>query len=237
MMYQSGPECDLSVVIPARNEEQYVAGALKSFVAQTWPPSRLEAVVVDNGSFDGTAEVVRSFAADHADHTIKLVSQPIPGTARARNAGANAAAGRILLFLDADSRMAPNLAEQILEVALACPAGSIRIIADSDDRLDRAFFDLLEFGKVLFHIRAQMFYCERSLFHAFGGYNEDLQVAEDKEFLKRLLRSDIEVCHVRDSWIATSTRRLDSAPLRLGLVTTFGRWAAAQAGIGRRWRY
>jgi hypothetical protein len=52
-----------------------------------------------------------------------------------------------------------------------------------------------------------------------------------------LLRSGVDVCHLSSSWIATSTRRLHSAPLRLGLIATFSRWAAAQAGIGRRWRY
>jgi len=237
MEHVISPEHDLSVVIPARNEEEYIKGALDSVAAQTWPIDRLEAVVADNGSTDGTTDIVRAFASHHADLAVKLAVEPIPGVARARNAGAKVATGRLLLFLDADSRMAPDLAEQVIRAGKAHRAGSIRIIADSNDRLNRGFFNLLEFGKVLFHIRAQMFYCERDLFLRHGGYDEDLQVAEDKEFLKRLQRSGIDVCHVTSSWIATSTRRLDSAPFRLGLLATFGRWAMAQAGIGRRWRY
>ncbi len=228
---------DLSVVIPARNEADYVRGALASVAAQTWPIERLETVVVDNGSSDGTAEVVSAYALGHANLAVKLVLEPTPGAARARNTGAKNATGRLLLFLDADSRMAPDLAEQVIQASQTHRAGSVRIIADSDDRLNRGFFNLLEFGKVLFHIRAQMFYCERDLFLEHGGYDEDLLVAEDKEFLKRLQRAGIDVCHVSSSWIATSTRRLDAAPLRLGLLATFGRWAMGQAGIGRRWRY
>ena len=237
MEHVTSPEHDLSVVIPARNEQDYVRAALDSVATQTLPIERLEAVVVDNGSSDGTSDVVRSFAADHPDFAVTLAVEPTPGAARARNIGAKTATGRLLLFLDADSRMAPDLAEHIIKAGQSHRAGSVKIIADSNDRLNRGFFNLLEFGKVLFHIRAQMFYCERGLFLSHNGYNEDLLVAEDKEFLKRLQRAGIDVCHVNSSWIATSTRRLDGAPLRLGLFATFGRWAMGQAGIGRRWRY
>lgn len=236
-MNKTEPRFDLSVVIPARNEEDYVSCALASVAVQTWPVGRLEAVVVDNGSVDETAGAVKRFAAEHPELAVVLATELRPGTARARNVGARSARGRYLLFLDADSRMAPDLARIVLTAAGTRGAGSIRIIADGDDRLDRAFFDLLEFGKVLFRIRAQMFYCERELFLAHGGFNEELIVAEDKEFLKRLQRAGVDVCHLSSSWIATSTRRLHSGPLRLGLVATFSRWAAAQAGIGRRWRY
>jgi glycosyltransferase involved in cell wall biosynthesis len=231
------PEFDVSVVIPARNEAAYVVRALESVAEQTWPIDRLEALVVDNGSSDGTADVVRSYAEAHPNLAVRSITEPIAGAARARNAGAKSASGRWLIFLDADSRMAPDLAEQVVKSGQTWTACSIRIIADSDDRLDRAFFDLLEFGKVLFRIRAQMFYCERSVFLANDGYNEELLVAEDKEFLTRLRRNGVEVGHLNASWIATSTRRLHGAPFRLGLVRTFGRWAMAQAGIGRRWRY
>lgn len=225
-------------MIPARNEERCITAALASVAAQTWPCARLEAVVVDNGSTDGTGDAVRAFSDAHTCLRIRLVTEPAVGVSRARNRGVAAAAGRIIVFLDADSRMAPDLVERVIEHARAgYPAGSIRLVADSTDRVDRAFFDLLEFGKVLFHIRAQMFYCERELFLRMGGFSEALRVAEDREFLRQLQRRGVPVCHVRESWIATSTRRLHSRPFRLGLVATFGRWALAQAGIGRRWRY
>ncbi len=237
MVNTAQPDCDLSVIIPARDEEAYVTRALDSVATQTWPISRLEVVVVDNGSSDRTVAVVRDYASAHPELALTLLVERRPGAARARNIGARSARGRWLLFLDADSRMAPDLTEHIVTFGQECSAASIRIVADSGDRVDRGFFNLLEFGKVLFRISAQMFFCERELFLAHGGYNEDLRVAEDKEFLKRLQRSGVDVRHLRSSSIATSARRLHSAPFRLGLVATFGRWAMAQAGIGRRWRY
>lgn len=232
---------DLSVVIPARDEAAYIGRALESVTAQSWPLDRLEVLVVDNGSTDGTSDFVREMANKSTGLCIRLIQEPQPGTGRARNRGAEAARGDYLLFMDADSWMAPDLAEQILRLAgNGQPAGSIRLIADDRDgadALDRGFFRLLEFGKVLFSVRAQMFYCDRSLFLAMGGFNEAIQVAEDREFLTRLQRMQVPVGHLRTSWIATSVRRLHRYPLRLGMALTFARWAMGQAGIGRRWHY
>lgn len=229
---------EVSVVIPARNEERFIARALESVAGQSWPVERLEVVVVDNGSQDRTAPVVREFAERRSGLSVRLLHEPVPGRARAKNCGAQAATGEILIFLDADSAMAPDLVTRVVEAYRAgYLAGSIRIIADSSDLLDRAFFELMEFGKRLFHIRAQMFYCSRELFLALGGFDERLQLAEDREFLQRLERSGVPVCHLSTSWIMTSPRRLRRLPLRLGLLTTFARWLLAHLGIGRSWPY
>ena len=140
--------------------------------------------------------------------------------------------------MDADSRMAPDLASQVLgSVEESYAAGSIRVVADSPDRLDRAFFDLMEFGKRLFSHQAQMFFCSRSLFLQLGGFQEDLRLAEDREFLARVQQTGAPMCQVNESWIATSPRRLRRFPLRLNMPLTFIRWALANWGIGRTWRY
>src|ERR671936_2742192 len=229
---------EVSVVIPARNEERYIRTALASVAAQTWPVALLEAVVVDNGSTDATREVVQDFMAGAPHLAVRLVDEPAHGVARAKNRGASVARGRCLIFLDADSRMAPDLVEHVmLRSRQGHPAGSVRVVADSHDILDRAFFGLIEFGKVLFRLRAQMFYCERALFMQCGGFDEHLQLAEDLEFLARLQRAGIAVCHVTESWIATSSRRLHALPCRLGMPAMLARWALARWRLGRRWRY
>lgn len=231
-------EPDVSVVIPARDEARYVRGALASVAAQSWPVAGIEAVVVDNGSVDATAEVVRSFMAEERRLAVRLVHEPFPGLAAAKNRGVGCARGRWLIFLDADSRMVPDLVERVMaRVRMGYPAGGIAVVADSGDWLDRGFFALMEFGKRLFRIRAQMFYCSRDLFERAGRFNEDLHLAEDSDLLSRLARAGVPICYVSESWIATSPRRLHSLPLRLGVLTTFARWALAHGGIGRRWHY
>ena len=90
-----------SVVIPAYNAAATLSRAIDSVRAQTWPAH--EIIVVDDGSTDATAEA----AARHGD-AVRLVRQPNRGVAVARNAGAAAATGDWLAFLDADDWYAPD---------------------------------------------------------------------------------------------------------------------------------
>lgn len=233
----------VSVVIPARDEAACVEAALTSVLAQSYPTGRLEAVVVDNASTDATARLAHTFAEQHPELAVAVVAEPIPGIARAKNRGARAATGSILLFLDADSRMAPTLVRDIVaQWRIGDPAGCVRVVADSNDPLERGFFDLMELGPVLFGIHSQMPYCDAALFRALGGFQEDLQLAEDPDFLRRArerLRREGQgtVSHIRSSTIATSPRRLRTHPHHLSILTVFVRWALAFAGIGRKRHY
>ncbi len=231
----------ISVVIPAHNEVGYIEGALASVIAQDYPLQRLECVVVDNASTDGTARVAQEFAVRHEGLALRVVTEPERGIARAKNRGARHATGSILIFLDADSSMAANLARDVVtHYRAGAPAGSIRVVADSDSWLERGFFDLVELGPRLFGIRSQMFYCDRALFLALGGFDESLHLAEDLEFLtrvKRRLGKKGATPHIRTSVIATSPRRLRTLPYHLSVVVVFARWALAFAGIGRKRRY
>lgn len=226
----------LSFVIPARNEAGTVVKVLESVRRQT-SPAPLEAVVVVNGSQDGTADTVRSFAAGN-ELSVQLLVDSVAGVARARNRGAVAARGDVLVFLDADSYAAPDLASRVLRRAGdGWPAGCIRLVPDGGDLLDRAYFGLMEFGKRQFSIRANMFYCRRDLYLASGGMDESLRLAEDLEYLSRVQAMGNPVAYVGETCIATSPRRLHTRPLRLGMLEMFTRWSLARWGIGRRWQY
>jgi glycosyltransferase involved in cell wall biosynthesis len=232
------PEIAVSVVIPAYDEEDFVAAALDSVARQTLPAERLEVIVVANGCTDRTPDVVMRFAAKAPPLAIRLIEEPQAGVSRAKNIGAQAAAGEIIIFLDADSRMAPDLAARIVERTRAGErAASIWMKADSTDLADRGFFNLIEYGKRLTRVRANMLYCTRSAFLSVGGFDETLLHAEDRELLSRFKRRGVPVGHVTESWIATSPRRLHRLPFRLGLLTTLGRWGLGNFGIGRRWSY
>ena len=229
---------DLAFVIPARNEAGFIGRAISSVVDQTVPLRRLELVVVENGSSDDTAEAARRTLALTPGLRGTVIGQAMASIPGAKNRGAKAASAAILIFLDADSRAAPEVGQRVLDwVGRGYPAGSIKIVADSADWLDRGFFGLIEWGKGLFGIHANMLYCERDLFLRSGGFGEHIRLAEDLEFLVRLERQGVRVGHVMDSYIATSPRRLHVLPFRLGMITTFARWTLAHIGIGRRWRY
>jgi hypothetical protein len=179
----------------------------------------------------------------HPQLRVLVVPEPVAGVGRAKNRGAEVAAGSIFIFLDADSRMTSGLARDVsVAYERGSPAGSIRVVADSRHPLERGFFALMEVGKVWFGVRSQMMYCSADLFRSVGGFHPGLHLAEDLEFLDRVRRRVKEaglgpVCHIRSSAIATSPRRLRSRPFHLGMITMFARWALAFAGIGRTREY
>jgi glycosyltransferase involved in cell wall biosynthesis len=198
----------------------------------------LEAVVVDNGSSDGTAAQAKAFAGAHPGLSVRLVGEAKVGRSSAKNTGARAARGDLLVFLDADSRASPGLAAAVVKRRRqGCRAGAIAIVADSDDWLDRRYFELMSLGPRLFGIRAQLFYCERRLFWSVGGFDERLRLAEDREVLERVRANGVGVCYVDEAWIWTSPRRLRSLPVRAGTAAMFARWLLANFGIGRTWPY
>jgi len=96
----------VSVVIPAFNAGAYLEEAIRSVLDQDYRP--LEAIVVDDGSADRTAEVARSFGPP-----VRVLVQTHAGAGAARNAGAAVARGVWLAFLDADDLWMPHALERL----------------------------------------------------------------------------------------------------------------------------
>ena len=86
----------ISVVIPAYNEERCLGRCLQALRTQSYPVSRFEIIVVDNGSTDATADIARRLGA-------RVVSEPRKGVARARQTGFEAARSEIIASTDADT--------------------------------------------------------------------------------------------------------------------------------------
>ncbi len=91
----------LSVVVPVYNVAEYVADSLDSVLRQPLREiSGIEVVVVDDGSTDGSAEIVKGITAK--DPRVTLITQPNSGVSIARHAGIEAATGDLLTFVDPD---------------------------------------------------------------------------------------------------------------------------------------
>jgi glycosyltransferase involved in cell wall biosynthesis len=234
------PEPVISVIIPARNEVELIGAALSSVADQLDLPSPTEVIVVSNGSDDATAETAREAGARlaQADLAVIVVEEAVPGIARAKNRGAARASSELLVFMDADSRMSPGLLRSVVARARTGErAASIRIVADGADAIDHAFFWVIENGKRLFGVRANMSWMRRDLFEQLGGFDETLNHAEDLDLLVRAKRAGVRVGHLRSEYIATSPRRLHTGPARLGMFLMLGRWAAGNFGFRRRRPY
>ncbi|MGY3565127.1 glycosyltransferase [Sinomonas sp. RB5] len=102
----------VSIVIPAFNEEGLIRRSLQAAVDQTVPAR--EILVVDNGSADATARLVREFQSAHPGSGIRLLSQNgASGIVPTRNYGFDEVTGRIIGRFDADSLPAPDWVEQV----------------------------------------------------------------------------------------------------------------------------
>ena len=121
----------ISVVMPLYNKRPFVDRAVQSVLAQTLDDYEL--IVVDDGSTDGSADVVTAIA----DPRIRLISQANRGPGAARNVGIQAARGELLAFLDADDEWMPEFLRRSVELLeghgpdvasvssgyMLCPAG------------------------------------------------------------------------------------------------------------------
>ena len=93
----------VSIVIPVFNGAGTITDTLSTVASQTVVPA--EVIVVDDGSQDGSAEIVEGFATDHAlGFPIKVMRQENAGQSAARNAAAAVASGELLAFLDQDDQ-------------------------------------------------------------------------------------------------------------------------------------
>jgi cellulose synthase/poly-beta-1,6-N-acetylglucosamine synthase-like glycosyltransferase/spore germination protein YaaH/peptidoglycan/xylan/chitin deacetylase (PgdA/CDA1 family) len=94
----------VTVIVPAYNEAMVIATTLRSLLASTY--EKLEILVVDDGSSDGTADVVEAMAAEHPQ--IRLIRQANGGKAAAANRALAEATGEIVVAVDADTIVAAD---------------------------------------------------------------------------------------------------------------------------------
>jgi glycosyltransferase involved in cell wall biosynthesis len=99
----------ITVVIPAYNCEKWISRAIESVLQQSRPAD--EVIVVDDGSTDSTAEMVRSFGDQ-----VTLIQQENAGVSAARNAGIEAASGDWIAFLDSDDEWMPDYLKRQCEL-------------------------------------------------------------------------------------------------------------------------
>jgi glycosyltransferase involved in cell wall biosynthesis len=135
-----------SIVVPTRNRATTLAAVLSAVV----PVARdagAEVIVADNGSSDGTADVIRQVAATD----VRSVLEPIAGATRVRNAAMHAALGDVLVFVDDDALPRPGWLAAMLvpfaDPAVAVAGGRVHLRYTSPPPAwwDRTFDDYLAF--------------------------------------------------------------------------------------------
>jgi glycosyltransferase involved in cell wall biosynthesis len=197
----AGEPCDfaspaISIVLPTRNRAAFVTEAIASVQQQSF--ADWELIIVDDGSSDGTDQVVAGLLAEQR---IQYVVQDFSGHSAARNQGLRLARGVFVAYLDSDNLWYPNFLKAALIFLLSdrkvdCVYGALvteahlapprTVLFDEFDRarlLQKNFIDL----NTIVHRRALM--------DTYGGFDEDLDRLVDWDLLLRFTR-DKPACRI-----------------------------------------
>ncbi len=191
----------VSVVVAAYNAARYVGATIRSVLAQTFQD--FDVVVVDDGSTDGTAEVVAAIS----DPRIRLLRQANAGPAAARNCGIFQSTGAYVAIVDADDQWTPTkLAEQVALLEAQPRVGACFThleVIDPDDRslagtLEEAWFNvpppesavaLAELLATRNRLAQSSALLRRAAVESVGGYDVDFVAVEDFDLWLRLLHT------------------------------------------------
>jgi glycosyltransferase involved in cell wall biosynthesis len=114
----------VSVIMPAYNAGKHITESIQSVISQTYV--RWELIVIDDGSTDNTADLVRDYISQ--EPRVTYISQRNGGQANARNAGLRIAQGSLIAFLDADDLWLPEKLE--LQVSQQSETGADVVFSD-----------------------------------------------------------------------------------------------------------
>lgn len=209
-----GKVSTISVVIPAYNRESTIADTLESLLRQTYED--WEAIIVDDGSRDATAEVVSAYS--HRDERIRLHRQTNAGVSAARNAGIALADGPWLFFLDADDWIVPTAFDSLFAAASvdgidAAYGGYVRVDEQGRETRERRPPHAEDLFPVFtqmcaFAIHACLIRIE--LVRSAGGFDESLITCEDWDLWQRVARAGARFAAIPD-YVAYYRMRSQSA--------------------------
>ena len=190
----------VSVVMPLYNGGAYVEEALRSIVDQSVPPG--EVIVVDDGSTDGSDEVVERFIAPFP---IKVIHQANLGQSAARNGGVGLATGEFIAFIDQDDGWRRNHLEALLRAISKSPdIGWAYTDFDEIDTQGRTVTHSFMLEQGVVHPKRSLAAClsgdlmvipsasllRKAALVQVGGFDEELAGYEDDELFVRIFRAD-----------------------------------------------
>ncbi len=194
-----------SVIIPARNAARVLGEGLAAIAAQGAARPEYEVIVVDDGSADDTAAVARA-------HGARVIATPGRGPAAARNAGARAAAGDVLVFFDADCVPEPGCIRALLAPLRDPRVAGVRggYTTDQPGLIPRFVQLELEEKQARLAASTQIAVVDtacaayrRSIFTAYGGFDERFPCpsAEDVDLSFRLAARGERLVYAPDALV------------------------------------
>ncbi len=193
----------ISVVIPLYNKEAEIERALKSVISQSLTPH--EIIVVDDGSTDASAQIVREVIESHPEHNIRLVSQENRGVSAARNRGIEEATGEYVAFLDGDDYYLTGYIAEVCRLMTYYPTSDCFStafdIVNNDKRIaapvpehEGEINPAVEAMLGGYPIIPSTATIRRSTLQAIGGFPVGMRIGEDQWLWVRLMQSGAKFC-------------------------------------------
>jgi succinoglycan biosynthesis protein ExoA len=192
----------ISIIVPMRNEEKYIAACVQSILRQDYPHDRMELLIADGRSTDRSREIVSELARQHT--FIRLIDNPARTVGPGLNAAIRQAAGRYVLRVDAHAEYAEDYVTQCVRYLERTGAenvgGPLVTCPGADTRMARCISAITSnrwvVGGSVFRTSMKAQYSDgcffgawpRTLFDQIGGFNEALTRHQDNEFNSRIMR-------------------------------------------------
>ncbi len=200
----------LTVIVPTYNRAQTLLKCLQALEGQTAPKDAFEVIVVDDGSADETAEVVRCFSAE-SSLDLQFIRQENSGQNAARNRAIKCCRGNILLFLNDDTIAAPDVVARHLAAHLTYadePCAFLGNVTISPDLPPSLFAGLhLDSAYALWENTTELpwnaFYTcnisvKKSFLMKYGLFDEDLRYNDDIELAERLSHHGLRIVYDKE---------------------------------------
>src|SRR3989339_7040 len=192
------PKISLSVITPVYNRAEFIKKCIENVISQNC--ERAEHIIIDGGSTDGTAKIIKSYALQYPH--IKWISEKDSGQSDAMNKGIRMARGGIISFLNSDDFYEPNVFGRVLDIFEGLPEPSFvygncniwQKIGNKEPFLKEKWAPskALRYEDMIIHFGGQVFppnpsgyFYHKSLHEKAGYYNEKLHYALDVDFVYR----------------------------------------------------
>lgn len=207
----------VSILIPCYNSERWLAETLMSAIDQTW--QRIEIIIVNDGSRDGSLAIAQQFAAPN----VQILSQPNRGQSAAENLALSVAQGDFITYLDADDLLAPDKTERQIRLLDDAPSDCVasgewaRFYQDPAEATfapNPLWADLAPIDWLVHAFEANLmmhgasWLIPRRIVEKAGPWNEHLSLINDFDYFSRILLASQGI---RFCWGAKSYYRSGNA--------------------------
>jgi glycosyltransferase involved in cell wall biosynthesis len=222
-----GRSFSISIIIPAFNEEKFIARCLASIVDRA-PSNLLEIIVVDNASSDCTSEIASKYAM------VRVVPEPQKGITFARARGMGEARGDVLAFIDADVQIPDGWFERLnaaftANPSLACYSGpykytDLSVVQSLSARAFFRFIAIPTYSVTRFMALGGNFAARRKALEKIGGFDTSIAFYGEDTNIARRLYSAGDVWWDHKFFVYTSSRRFQAQGLLTVSFTYFANY-------------